>query len=238
MHLALTLAFGLACGITPLHAQSRHGGERGYRSFRSVRYASAATPHGIARVQQAPAPIERRPPPSTQRSAASPSAQEHSQLAPIEHRNSPGHGPKGEHLAQWMSQHSNLSPQQQQQALEREPGFRQLPAQTQQRMRNRLAQLDAMSPQQRQRVLSHTEMIERMTPDQRTQFRGAMQELGSLPPDQRHAVARSFRDLRELPPDQRLAAVNSPRYNWMNPAQRATMMNLLRIEPLLPPPGR
>ena len=40
-----------------------------------------------------------------------------------------------------MSQHRNLSPQQQQQALDREPGFRDLPQETQQRMHNRLAQL-------------------------------------------------------------------------------------------------
>ena len=73
--------------------------------------------------------------------------------------------PHGEHLAEWMNQHRDLSPQQQQQALDREPGFRELPQPTQQRMRDRLTQLDAMTPDQRQRVLARNEALERLTPE-------------------------------------------------------------------------
>ena len=141
-------------------------------------------------------------------------------------------GQKNEHLAEWMNQHSNLSPAQQQQALGNEPGFRELPPETQQRMRDRLSQLNAMSPQQRDRTTRNIENIERLAPDQRVQVRGAMEQLGSLPPDQRREVARSFRELRELPPGQRWSAMNSPRYaGQMNDAQRATLGNLLRVEP-------
>ncbi len=175
--------------------------------------------------QQAPAPIERRPP------------------GPM----SPGRGamagpnpagvqdPKG-HLGQWMAQHSNLAPAQQQQALEREPGFRQLPPQQQQHMRERLAQLNAMSPRERQRTIDRTEAMERLSPDQRSQVRGAMSQLGSLPPDQRQMVARSFRELRQLPPEQRFAAMNTARYGYLNPVQRETLTNLIRVAPMLPPP--
>jgi hypothetical protein len=38
-----------------------------------------------------------------------------------------------------------------------------------------------------------------------------------------------------MPPDQRGAALNSPQYQYMNPAQRNALNNLLRVEPLLPP---
>jgi|GEM_PF-1510222 len=150
--------------------------------------------------------------------------------------NNAARGPKGDHLAEWMNQHSNLTPSQQQQALEREPGFHDFPSQTQQRLRDRLAQLNAMPPAQRQRLLDHTEAMEHLTPDQRAQVRGAMQQLGALPPDQRRQVARSFRDLRDLPPDQRMAALNSRYGAQLNDAQRSTLNNLLRIEPMLPPP--
>jgi hypothetical protein len=78
--------------------------------------------------------------------------------------------------------------------------------------------------------------MERLSPVQRSQVRGAMQQLGSLPPDQRMEVARSFRQLRGLPPDQRMAAMNSGRYRWMNDVQRTTLINLLQVEPMLPPP--
>jgi hypothetical protein len=158
---------------------------------------------------------------------------------PAQRRNGPGpaanRAPKGEHLAEWMNQHSNLSAAQQQQALEREPGFHELPSQTQQRERERLAQLNAMSPERRQQIISRNEHMESLTPDQRGQVRGAMQQLGALPQDQRRMVARSFRELRDLPADQRPAAMGRLP---LNDAQRATLGNLLRVEPLLPPPEK
>jgi hypothetical protein len=49
-------------------------------------------------------------------------------------------------------------------------------------------------------------------------------------------VARSFRELREVPAGQRAEALNSGRYGNLNPTQRATLNNLMRIEPMLPPP--
>ena len=135
-----------------------------------------------------------------------------------------------------MIQHRNLSPTQQEQALAREPGFRQLPSTTQQRYRNLLGRLNAMTPQERDRWTRRTEAMERLNVNQRAQVRGAMQQLGSLPPDQRRVVARSFRELRQLPPDQRPAALGSDRYqSQMNDAQRATLNNLISVEPLLPP---
>ncbi len=174
--------------------------------------------------------------------AAPPRPQPASKLAPIQRHENPGaargNAPRGEHLAEWMNQHNNLTATEQQQALEREPGFHELPPQTQQRMRDRLSQLNAMSPEQRQRVLERNEHMELLTPEQRGQVRGAMQQLGALPQDQRREVARSFRELRQLPPDQRAAAMNSSRYSSLNESQRATLNNLMRVEPMLPAPER
>lgn len=176
--------------------------------------------------QQHAAPIERRPPPGQ---AYGGGAARSALVGPNQPR------ANGEHLAEWMNQHRGLTLQQQQQALQREPGFRELPPQTQQRMMERLAQLNAMSPMQRQRTLERTEVMERLTPLQRSEVRGAMQELGSLPPDQRRDVARSFRELRQLPPNQRMLMLNSGRYGWLNYEQRTTLTNLLQVEPMLPP---
>jgi hypothetical protein len=186
----------------------------------------------VAAQQHEAAPVERRAP-----GGQPAQGQQQSQLAPIVRRNpqAQAQGEKGEHLQAWMNQHRNLTPEQQQQALDHEPGFRQLPQATQQRMHNRLAQLNAMNPQTRERTQNHIEWMEHLSPDQRTQVRGSMEQLGALPPEQRRQVAQSFRDLRALPPDQRGAAMNSPQYQNMNPAQRAALNNLLRVEPLLPP---
>ena len=191
-------------------------------------------PERYAGQQQNPAPVERRAPNQPQGQPANQG--QSSQLAQIQRRNpQAGQTVKGEHLAEWMNQHRNLTPQQQQQALDREPGFRDLPQATQQRMHDRLTQLNAMNPDRRERILNYNERMEHLSVDQRTEVRGSLQQLGSLPEDQRRQVAKSFRELRELPPQQRGAALNSPQYQYMNPAQRNALNNLLRVEPLLPP---
>ena len=143
--------------------------------------------------------------------------------------------PQQEHLAQWMDRHSNLSLDQQKSALEHEPGFRDLPPQTQQRMQDRLTQLNSMPPEQRRRLLERTEAMERLTPPQRQQVRGAMQQLTSLPVDRRRLVARAFRDIREMPVPQREAILSSDRFRaQFSDQERTTLANLLTVEPYLP----
>lgn len=149
----------------------------------------------------------------------------------------PNVGPKHnqEHLAQWMDRHSNLSLADQQRALGNEPGFRDLPQQTQQRMRDRLTQLNNMTPEKRRRILDRTEAMERLTLPERQQVRGAMQQLGSLPEDRRRMVARAFRDLREMPQPQRDGILNSDRFReQFSGEERNTLSNLLAVEPYLP----
>ena len=193
---------------------------------------------------QAPAPIERRPPPSIFPPAnptiygANVSRNPAPQSSDPQHRGVPPL-PRGEHLAQWMNQHSNLTPEQQQRALGQEPGFDNLPSETQQRYRDRLAQLDALNPRRREQFLARTEAMERLNPDQRAEVRGALSQLGQLPPDQRRVVSRTFRALRDLPADQRVMALNSGHYGPpMDAQQRSALFGLLRVEPMLPPPTR
>jgi len=155
---------------------------------------------------------------------------------PVERKARPAVKPNGVHLEEWLNRHSSLTPEQQQKALENEPGFKELPVQTQQRFLERLAQLDAMTPLQRARLLDHNEAMERLTPAQRGQVDAAMRQLGALPPDQRRYVARTFRGLRELAPAQRQAVLNSDRFNHLTDAQRASLNSLLQVEPLMPPP--
>ena len=176
------------------------------------------------------------PAPAPQNSNSS--AAEHSggSSAPIERRSPNAVKPTGEHLPEWMNQHKNLTPEQQQQALEKEPGFRDLPPQTQQRMRDLLKRLNAMPPEKRQRLLEHNEWLEHLTPTQRSQFDGAMKQLRDLPPDQRVYVNRTFRGLRELSPAQRQTVLNSDRFNHLTDAQRAALNSLMQVEPLMPPP--
>jgi hypothetical protein len=135
-----------------------------------------------------------------------------------------------------MSQHKTLNATQQQQALENEPGFHDLPQVTQQRMRDRLAQLNAMPEPQRNALIQRNEYMERLSPQQREQVTSATRTWASLPQDQKVAVGRSFRALRQLSPDQRAAALNSGRYtNGFNEQQRNALNGLMNVEPMLPP---
>jgi len=134
-----------------------------------------------------------------------------------------------------MDRHNNLSPTDQQRALENEPGFRNLPAQTQQAMRNRLTELNNMTPEQRRRRLERTEAMERLTPPQRQQVRGALEQYRGLPEDRRRLVARAFHDLREMPEPQRQAILSSDRFrSQFSDQERGTLSNLLTVEPYLP----
>jgi hypothetical protein len=143
--------------------------------------------------------------------------------------------PKQEHLGQWMDRHSNLPLADQQKALENEPGFKDLPSQTQQAMRNRLTQLNNMTPEQRRRVIEHTEVMEHLTPQQRQEVRGALAQFQGLPEDRRRLVSRAFRDLREMPQPQRQAILNSDRFRGQfSDQERSTIGNLLAVEPYLP----
>lgn len=166
-------------------------------------------------------------PKSSQRESPAPRVAPHSGFPGPQHP-----GKNQEHLLHWMDRHSNLTPDQQQKALEREPGFHDLPPQTQERMRERLNQLNNMSPDRRRRWLERNEAIARLTPPQRQQVRDAIGQLQNLPPDRRREVARAFRELRDLPPDQQQSVVNSDRYrNRFSNEEMGTLSGLLAIEP-------
>jgi hypothetical protein len=140
-----------------------------------------------------------------------------------------------EHLQQWMESHKSLSPAAQRQALQNEPGFRELPPQTQQHVLNQFDRLNSMKPQVRDRTLERNEILERMTPAQVQQYRGAAQALTAAPPDRRRLMARAILDLREMPPEQREQVIDSPRFGaQFNPDERNTIHTLLGAEPYPP----
>ncbi|MCL2660890.1 MAG: DUF3106 domain-containing protein [Acidobacteriaceae bacterium] len=143
--------------------------------------------------------------------------------------------PSQEHLPQWMERHSNLSLSDQQKALSQEPGFRDLPSETQQRMLDDLVRLNRMTPEQRRRMLARNEALEHLSPQLRAQVLSALAQLGALPVDRRYMVAQAFRNLRALSASARQSMLNSPQYrSQFNNEERATLSNLLAVEPYIP----
>ncbi|HVT96396.1 MAG TPA: DUF3106 domain-containing protein, partial [Acidobacteriaceae bacterium] len=139
------------------------------------------------------------------------------------------------HLGQWLMNHQNLSPQQREEQLRREPGFNRLSPDQQQRVLNRLRSLDARPPEQRQRMIRRNEMFEQLNPEQKQGVRQSFQAWNQMTPDRHRMLGRAFADLRQIPPDQRSAILNSARFSHeFSPDERRVLGNLLSIEPYEP----
>lgn len=144
-----------------------------------------------------------------------------------------------QHLDQWFQSHQNLSNQQREDALRREPGFRNLPPDQQQRLVDRLRTLDSRPPEQRQRTIARNELFERLSPERKQEVRGASQALAMMPLERQLAVRHAFQQLRRMPPEQRMTVLHSGSYNHLFTPQEQTILgNLLSIEPYEPFPGQ
>lgn len=143
--------------------------------------------------------------------------------------------PGQEHLPQWLAQHQNMTPAEQENLLRREPGFNRLAPDQQQRVLNRLRTLDARPPAERQRMLARNELFERLSPEGKQQVRAAAQAMKDMPPGRKLLVGRAFNDLRRIPPAQRQAILNSARFSHdFSPQERHVLSSMLSVEPYNP----
>jgi hypothetical protein len=142
------------------------------------------------------------------------------------------------HLGPWLQRHRNLPPEQQERALQSEPGFSRLPPQTQANLLNRLRQINRMPPDQRQRTLDRIEAMERLSPQMRQQVSRSVQDFHMLPPDRQRMVKKALRDLREYPPEQRAAMMRSGQFqSQFTPQERFILGNILSVYPYRPMRG-
>lgn len=141
-------------------------------------------------------------------------------------------GARPGHLGEWLNNHQNLSPQQQEEQLRREPGFNRLSPDQQARVLNRLRTLDARPPEQRERMIQRNEMFESLSPGQKADVRSSAETMRQMPADRQAMVRRAFNDLRQIPPEQRTAILNSARFSQtFSPDERHVLGSLLSIEP-------
>jgi Protein of unknown function (DUF3106) len=227
-------------------APSPYGAAQRYQSARPAPYPSQLRNYP----QRSPAapPTPTRPLISAQPVAPAPGY-----AAP--HSAPPGYGPPGQsasrtpyappaanvnrgnqqHLGGWLQSHSGESFASQEQSLRQEPGFSRLPQPQQQRLIDRLHQLDTMPAQRRERTLGRIENLERLSPDRRQQVRNSAQELSNMPEERKQQIRSAFRGLRDLPPQQRQQQLDSPAFRAQyNDHERQILGNLLSVEPYQP----
>ncbi len=143
------------------------------------------------------------------------------------------YGP-GAHAGDWLRKYQNLPPEQQEQALAKDPEFQKLPPERQDRLLHRLREFNAMTPEQRQRVLERMETFERLTPEQQQRARALFARFRNLPEARRRMVKRALRNLREMEPQQRSHVLESERFRSIFSADE--MEVLKGMSELAPPP--
>jgi hypothetical protein len=147
----------------------------------------------------------------------------------------PQQHPGGEHLPQWYQQHQNMPLQQQERALQRQPGFNKLNPAQRKRVLSRLRYLDSQPPAVRARIMARNEAFERLSPERRQEVRAAAQAFQHMPQSRKQQLGRAFNILRTLPPHERTAILNSARFQAQYPPrERHILSNLLSIEPWQP----
>lgn len=119
------------------------------------------------------------------------------------------------HAGDWLRRYKDLSPAEQEHALQNDPGFRGLSPDQQQRLRQRLQHFSNLPPQQQLRMLNRMETWEHLTPDQKQQARQTFAQMRQLPPDRQRMVRTAVRDLATMPPDQRERVIDSDRFKGM-----------------------
>ena len=121
----------------------------------------------------------------------------------------------GPHQGDWLRNHQNLPPEQQEQALRSDPGFQKLPPERQQQLMNQLQRFNRLSPEQRQTMLQRMETWEHLTPEQRQQARTVWDRFRQLPDERRQAVHQAYQRLMNMPLERRQQVMGSERFRGM-----------------------
>ena len=142
-------------------------------------------------------------------------------------------GPAGPgKLGDWLRAHKDLPPDQQQKALENDPGFKRLSAQRQAELKERLRKFNSLPPDQRERALQRMDYWSKLSQDQRAQVRTANQQLQTLPADRRTMVHKALRHLRQMTPQERQQEFQSAKFQSTFSGQEQTILkNLAEINP-------
>jgi Protein of unknown function (DUF3106) len=135
-------------------------------------------------------------------------------------------------MGQWLENHKNLPPDQQQKLLESDPNFKKLPPDRQAELRERLRKFNNLPPEQRERALNRMHYMASLSPEQRQQIRDAGKELQGLPQNRQVMVHKELRHLRGVDPQQRQQMLDSDRFkSTFTEQERGIITKLAAINP-------
>jgi hypothetical protein len=135
-------------------------------------------------------------------------------------------------MGDWLNQHKNLPPNQQEKLLENDPAFKRLSPQRQAELRERLRKFNNLPPPQRERALNRMQWMASLSPEQRQQIREANTQLQVLPQDRQVMVHKALRHLSQMDPQERQEVLQSDRFkSTFSDQERGIMTKLSSINP-------
>jgi len=139
-----------------------------------------------------------------------------------------------------LQQMMDVPADQQQQALESNPLFRELSPDSQERMRNSLRRFQELPPDRREELLGRIRRFQQMPPARQQELIERQRRFRELPPDERQRIEQRFDAFRRLSPEQRERAreIYSSRWRSLSPDRRRALMDEFRRLRALPPDER
>lgn len=135
-------------------------------------------------------------------------------------------------MGDWLNEHKDVPPDQQEKLLENDPNFKKLPPERQAELKERLRKFNNLSPEQQQRVRQRMQFMASLTPEQRQQVRDANRELQGLRQDRQVMVHKALRHLRQMDPQQREQEMSSERFKGIfSEQERGILGKLAAINP-------
>ena len=161
-----------------------------------------------------------------------PPAQTNPTKNPPKNANSANKGAPPNKMGQWLEDHKNLPPDQQEKLLENDPSFKKLAPARQAELKERLRKFNSLTPQQRERALNRMQYMASLTSEQRQQIREAGKELQGLPQDRQVMVHKVLRHLRQMDPQERQQVIDSDRFkSTFSEQERGIITKLAAINP-------
>lgn len=139
-----------------------------------------------------------------------------------------GQKPGGK-LGDWLKDHKNLTPDQQEKALDNDPNFKRLPPDRQAQLKDQLRKFNNLTPEQRERAFQRMQVWENLTQEQRKQVRDANQQLQGLPAERRVMVHRALRHLVQMSPEERQQEFQSDKFKSMFSDQEQGILKNLSV---------
>ncbi|HTD23254.1 MAG TPA: DUF3106 domain-containing protein [Terriglobales bacterium] len=138
--------------------------------------------------------------------------------------------PANPRVGEWLHQHKDLSPVEQQKALNHDSQFQKLSPEQKQQLQNRLTEFNKLPPEQKERVIQRMKEFDSLTPQQQQQARNLQGRLRDIPENRRKMMQLALRNLRQMDPQQREQVLNSERFKSMfNDNERSIMGGLAEL---------